>query len=53
MRLKDERWCICREAGAVAVTIENPVPGFRGWRRRWWQREQEKLFIDWKTKGVP
>jgi hypothetical protein len=27
-------WAICRRGDAVAVTIEQAVPGFRGWRRR-------------------
>lgn len=30
-----------RGGGAVAVTIPEPVVGFRGWRYRWWQREAE------------
>ena len=42
-------WAICRRAGAVAVTIETPVPGFRGWRRRWWPREHEVPFTEWRT----
>lgn len=46
------QWVICREAGAVAVTIPEPIPGFRGWRRRWWERADEQVFPDWKTLGV-
>lgn len=46
------RWVVCREAGAVAVTIRERVPGFRGWRRRWWDRSLEMPFPDWKTRGV-
>ncbi len=46
------QWVICREAGAVAVTIPEPIPGFRGWRRRWWDRAVEVPFLDWKTRGV-
>lgn len=41
-----------RKGGAVAVTIPDPVRGFRGWRYRWWQREIEVPFPDWKTAGV-
>lgn len=40
---------ICRRGGAVACTIAEPVPGFRGLRKRWWLRADEKLFPDWKT----
>ena len=42
-----------RQGGAVAVTIPEPIRGFRGWRYRWWQREVEIPFPDWKTAGVP
>lgn len=48
-----DRWVICRRAGAEAVTIPETVKGFRGWRRRWWKREDEVAFPDWKTRGVP
>lgn len=47
-----DRWVICREAGAVAVTIDEPIQGFRGWRRRWWDQALEKPFPTWKTEGV-
>jgi hypothetical protein len=46
-------WAICREAGAVACTIEAPVLGFRGWQRRWWPPAAERPFPDWMTSGVP
>lgn len=42
-------WCICRRGDAVAVTINRQIPGFRGWRRRWWDRSVEAPFPDWKT----
>lgn len=45
-------WCLCRRGGAVAVTIAEPVKGFRSWRRRWWKRWQESEFPAWKTEGV-
>jgi hypothetical protein len=35
------RVAFIRGGGAVAVTIAEPITGFRGWRYRWWQREQE------------
>ena len=47
-----EPGCICRRGGAVACTIDEPVPGFRGLRRVWWQRKAERPFPDWKTAGV-
>jgi hypothetical protein len=44
--------CICRRGDAVAVTITQPIPGFRGLRARWWEREAERPFPDWRTAGV-
>jgi len=40
-----------RRGGAVAVTIPENIIGFRGWRARWWKREDEVPFPDWKTAG--
>ena len=40
---------LVRRGGAVAVTIDEPVQGFRGWRYRWWERERERPFPDWRT----
>lgn len=45
-------WMIGRKGCAVAVTIPEAVPGFRGWRRRWWEREAEVPFPDWRDAGV-
>jgi hypothetical protein len=42
---------ICRTAGAVAITILDEIPGFRGLRKSWWHRACEKPFPDWKTEG--
>ena len=36
-----------RAGGAVAVTIERPITGFRGWRYRWWARSDERPFPEW------
>lgn len=44
---------IIRRAGAVAVTIDESIPGFQGLRERWWPRESEVPFPDWKTAGIP
>lgn len=43
------QWVICRRGGAVAVTIPERVTGFRGWRRRWWERDAEVPFPGWRT----
>lgn len=43
---------ICRRGGAIAVTIPTIIPGFRGLRERWWPREDERPFPEWKTAGV-
>lgn len=40
---------LIRGGGAVAVTIPEKVTGFRGWRYRWWERDQEEPFPDWQT----
>lgn len=40
---------IGRRGGAVACTIDEPIRGFRGWARRWWDRADEVPFADWKT----
>lgn len=45
-------FALVRRAGAVAVTIPEPITGFRGWRYRWWPREAEVPFPDWRTQGV-
>lgn len=44
--------CICRRGGAVALTIDQVIPGFRGWRHRWWDPATEHDFPDWQTAGV-
>ncbi len=45
-------WMIGREGGAVAVTIPDLVPGFRGYRRRWWNSSLEVPFPEWKTADL-
>ena len=42
-------FAIIRGGGAVACTIDEPIKGFRGLRKRWWERKDEKPFPDWKT----
>lgn len=45
-------WCIERAGDAVAVTITDAIPGFRGLRKAWWDRSEEVAFPDWQTRGV-
>jgi len=40
---------LCRRGGAVACTIDEPIPGFRGFRYVWWPRDAERSFPDWRT----
>lgn len=47
-RLSPGRSCLIREAGAVAITIPEPIRGFQGWRYRFWKREDEIPFPDWE-----
>jgi hypothetical protein len=42
-------FAIVRRGDAVAVTIDLEVRGFQNWRYRWWNREAEHPFPDWKT----
>jgi hypothetical protein len=46
--LQPGRIVFCRAAGAVAVTIPDPVRGFQGWRYRWWDRSIEVPFPEWR-----
>ena len=45
----DRTYFLVRKAGAVAVTIADTIPGFRGWRYRWWDPSIEIPFPEWKT----
>lgn len=49
----DSRFAIIRKGGAVAVTVDEAIPGFRGLRRRWWNPASEKPFPDWKEANTP
>ena len=46
------QWAICRRGGGVAITIDQTIKGFRGFRKVWWPESAEIPFPDWKTKGV-
>lgn len=39
---------IIRGPGAVACTLPDEIKGFRGLRVRWWSREREIAFPDWR-----
>lgn len=43
-------YAIIRRGLAVACTIPEVIPGFRGLRLRWWKREDEKPFPNWKER---
>jgi hypothetical protein len=42
------RYSLVRHGGAVAVTIPEPIRGFRGFRFRWWDTAAELPFPDWR-----
>lgn len=42
-------YALVRRGGAVAVTIDRKITGFRGFRYVWWDREREQPFPDWRT----
>ena len=44
----EHTFSIVRGGGAVACTIDKPIPGFRGLRKRWWKREDEYPFENWR-----
>lgn len=45
----DGGYALIRRGGAVAVTLPVGVKGFQGFRYRWWNREEELPFPDWRT----
>jgi len=47
--IRRRRGELIRGGGAVAVTVDFRIPGFRGWRYRWWPRDQERPFPDWRV----
>lgn len=48
-QLRHNRACLVRNGDAVALTIDEPIRGFQGWRYRWWEREAERPFPEWQT----
>ncbi len=43
---------LVRRNDAVAVTIPEPIRGFRGWKYTWWDRSQETPFPNWREVAV-
>jgi hypothetical protein len=43
-----EGFALIRQGGAVAVTIDQQIKGFQGFRYRWWDRSEERPFPEWK-----
>jgi len=41
-------FALVRGGRAVAVTLDEPVRGFQGYRYRWWEYKDEKPFPNWK-----
>jgi len=50
-KYKNGMWsfALVRHNDAEAVTIDEYIRGFRGWKYRWWRREDEKPFPEWQT----
>jgi hypothetical protein len=48
----EQRWMICRRGNAVAVTIPEEITGFRGYRKRWWDKKIEFPFPDWRNPNA-
>ncbi len=46
---RSPEFALIRHGDAVAVTIQTPIRGFRGWRYRTWQYEDERPFPEWRT----
>jgi hypothetical protein len=53
LKTVDRGYGICRRGGAVACTIPEEIPGFRGYRNRWWNQSTEVPYPSWRTDGIP
>lgn len=42
------RFALVRHGGAVAVTVDEYIRGFQGFRYRWWERDIERPFPEWR-----
>lgn len=45
----NDRTHLVRGGKAVAVTIDESIPDFRGFRYCWWDRESEQPFPEWRV----
>ena len=52
IRWRSRGYSLVRRDGAEAVTILEAITGFRGWRYRWWLRDGEIAFPDWKDPSA-
>jgi hypothetical protein len=53
-QVSDRCWTLGRDGfSAEAVAIMQEIRSFRGWRYRWWDRDQEVPFDDWAWESVP
>jgi hypothetical protein len=54
VRIDKERNCygLVRHGNAVAVSLPFSIPGFRGFRYRWWNQEQELPFPNWRDPNA-
>jgi len=41
-------FALVRGGGAKAVTIDQKIKGFQGFRYRWWDRSEERPFPEWR-----
>jgi hypothetical protein len=51
-RFEGQRYGLVRHGGAVAVSIPEYIPGFRGFRYRWWEYDQERPFPEWQDRSA-
>ena len=47
-RYSGGRYALVRHGGAVAVTVEEKIRGFRGFRYRFWNYADEEPFPEWR-----
>lgn len=47
-REEQGRYGLVRHGDAVAISVSFPVPGFRGFRYRWWEQALEQPFPAWR-----
>lgn len=45
-------YVLVRGGGAEVVTIPAFIPGFRGYRYRWWDRRDEVPFPEWRALEI-